>query len=137
MDRFFKFDFSQVTCASFSMTMCTKLEYVNFGNANLSKVEDLNTMLGGCSSLKTVDNFFITFNVKKITDFFNGCGPLTSLDLSNLYTPFLEEMANAFKGCTSLETIELPNFNNSMITSSSEDNFNIFSDCTNLKYINF
>ncbi len=40
---------------------------------------------------------------------------LKSLDLSNLYTPFLEYMEYAFQYCSSLKTIELPNFNNSQI----------------------
>ena len=46
-------------------------------------------------------------------------------------------MYDAFYGCTSLETIELPNFSNSKLKPDTNDlnsNYAIFGNCYNLKY---
>ena len=48
------------------MGMCSKLKYVNFGNADLSKVENMSYMFSYCSSLEKVDNPFKTYNVKQL-----------------------------------------------------------------------
>ena len=132
---FSNFDFSQVTSANSLLFNCINLTYVNFGNADLRSVEEMQAMFLNCSSLETVDNFFQTLNVSKIEGLFVGCESLKSLNLSNLYTPVLSTMADAFKNCISLETLELPNFDNSKINEET-DVFNIFNNCPKLKYIN-
>ena len=95
---FSNFNFSQATNLSSLLNGCTKLKYVNFGNADSRKAEDLSFMFTSCSSLETVENFFTTFNVSKMDNLFFSCMSLKSLNLSNLYTPFLSSMVAAFAG---------------------------------------
>ena len=132
---FTNFDFSKVTNAKYLMGNCRNLKYVNCGNGNFRKVEDMKGLFYECSSLVKVDNFFITLNVTTIDDMFYNCNSLQSIDLSNLYMPFLIGLVRGFFNCTSLETIELPNFNHSQDIS---ENYlsGVFAFCNNLKYIN-
>ena len=132
---FSNFNFSQVKDTSYLMFECYNLTYVNFGNANLSKAEDMSSMFSKCSSLEKVDNCFKTYNVKTINQMFFGCKALKSIDLSNLYTPFLTTMNSAFDTCPKLISIELPNLNISSITSI-DGIGNLFHNCRNIKYIN-
>ena len=83
-----------------------------------------------------MDNFFKTFNVKRIDEMFYYCEKLKSIDLSNLYTPFLERMSDAFAYCNSLEFLELPNLNTSNKNISDEDFSKIFTYSSGIKYIN-
>ena len=94
---------------------CKNLKYVNFGNTDCSKDEDMRSLFYKCSTLETVDNFCITFNVLKISFMLKECESLQSINLTKLFTPFLNAMDNAFVYCYSLKTIELPNFNISKI----------------------
>ena len=110
---FSNFDFSQVTTTKHLMYECRGLKYVNFGNANLTEVREMSYMFCNCSSLEKVDNCFQTYKVQTIERFFFSCSSLKSIDLSNLYTPYLLNMLEAFAYFEELETIELPNFNNS------------------------
>ena len=55
-----------------------------------------------------MENFFKASNVSIISEMIYECGSLQSIDLSNLYTPFLSTATWAFRSCSSLETIELP-----------------------------
>ena len=58
--------------------------------------------------------FLDEFKGKKITvafSLFEGCFNLTSLDISNLNTEYIEDMSNMFYTCRKLTSIDLSNFN--------------------------
>ena len=129
---FSNFNFSQVNDTSSLMEECSNLKYVNFGNADLSKVENMDSMFYYCISLEKVDNSFKTYNVKNINYLFSGCESLKSIDLSDLYTPFLTYIDSAFSKCPNLTSIELPNLNLSSVDKIED----FFTRSNNIKYIN-
>ncbi|MDE6406743.1 MAG: BspA family leucine-rich repeat surface protein [Lachnospiraceae bacterium] len=100
-----------------------KLTGLNIGELDTSKVENTSGMFDGCSSLTQLDLSGVDFgNVAEMTGMFGGCGSLREIQLGNLGTAELhmirEEgnlkylpVAEMFYGCTSLETLDMSNFN--------------------------
>jgi len=60
---------------------------------------------------------------------FNGCTSLQLLDLSNFNTENVTSMFGMFRSCTSLQTLDLSNFNTANVTSMA----NMFNGCTALQ----
>ena len=90
-------------------------------------------MLGGCSSLKSIDISNInTSKVPSMRAMLSRCSSLKSIDLSNFNTSKVTDMGYMFYECSSLISIDLSNFN--MINCHSYNN--MFSDINNIKYIN-
>jgi surface protein len=63
---------------------------------------------------------------------FNGCTNLVSLDLSNFNTSLVTNMDSMFKGCKALKFLDIYSFDMKSVTSAD----NIIDDLENLKYIN-
>lgn len=81
---FSNFDLSKATTALCSMAYCTKLKYVDFGNTDFNKLENLGDMFQSCSSLeKMVNCFNNASNVNGISYIFFDSKSLKSIDLSN------------------------------------------------------
>ena len=57
---------------------------------------------------------------------FNGCSLLTSLDLSNFYTPKLNMNYQMFDGCSNLKYINMENFEETKIRNNTAEYKNIF-----------
>ncbi len=66
-----------------------------------------------------------------MNNMFNGCSGLTSLDLSNLDTSKVTNMAYMFSGCSGLTSLDLSSFNSYEVT----DMANMFNDCSNISAI--
>ena len=69
-----------------------------------------------------------TYEVCNMNDMFNGCGSLSSLDLSNFNTTQVKSMINMFLGCHSLTEINLSSF----ITETVSDMSYMFGECNNI-----
>ena len=67
-----------------------------------------------------------------MTDMFNGCCKLESLDLSNFKTKEVKSMKGMFKQCKALKNLDLSNFETYNVIDMSE----MFSECNSLIFLN-
>ena len=87
------------------------------GMYNGKPVTDMSEMFDGCSSLKSLDlSNFYTGNVTNMSEMFSGCSNLTSLDLSNFNTGNVTNMSEMFSGCSNLTSLDLSSFNTTNVT---------------------
>ena len=100
---------------------------------NTSKVEDMNSMFAGCSSLTTLNlSHFDTSNVTDMSYMFVGCISLKKLDLSRFDTSKVEDMDSMFSFCTHLAELDLSHFNTSKVMHMKE----MFVCCTSFTTLN-
>lgn len=93
----------------------TSLDLSRWNTTNISKVWDSNS--GGTGLFMNCENLldlklpknFITSKVTNISDMFNGCKKLTSLDLSGWDTSNITEMNNLFKN-SGIKIIDISNW---------------------------
>ena len=100
------------------------LEYLNTAN-----VKYMSDMFEGCKNLSSLD--LSKFNTEKVTDMrgmFYGCQKLSSLDLSKFNTEKVESMIDMFKNCSALSSLDLSKFNTEKVESMSS----MFEDCQKL-----
>ena len=84
-----------------NLTTITGLEYLN-----TAKVTDMSQMFEWCSSLETIDlSHFNTANVTNMHGMFSYCKSLTTLDISNFDTRKATYTAFMFRGCCQLKTV--------------------------------
>ena len=101
-------------------------------NLNTEKVTDMSEMFNGCSGLKSLDlSNFDTSNVEDMTSMFTGCNKLTSLNLSNFNTANVTDMSNMFADCQGLTSLDLSSFNTAKV----EDMSSMFNGCSGLTKI--
>ena len=97
-----------------------------------SNVTSMSSMFDGCGALTSLDlSGFNTSNVTDMCSMFGKCGKLTSLDLSGFNTSNVTDMNCMFWGCSALTSLDLSGFNTSNVTDMSY----MFYACTNLKII--
>lgn len=109
------------------------LEIENIENLNTSEVTDMSEMFDGCRYLQSLDvSHFMTDNVKDMNTMFTSCSYLSSLDVSHFNTANVENMAGMFANCSSLTTLDLCNFNTDKVT----DMSCMFEDCISLSSVN-
>ncbi|EKF8800577.1 BspA family leucine-rich repeat surface protein [Enterococcus faecalis] len=111
-----------------------------FGYRNLTSVDlsgldwkfvnNTRSMFQSCSNLTTVTlgdgtNFL---NISDMGNMFNGCSSLTSLDVSNWNTSLVTNMSGMFGDCFSLTSLDVSNWNTSRVT----DMTFMFSGCSSL-----
>ncbi len=116
-------DTSNVTNMDFMFGIMPKLTSIDLGGLDTSKVESTNSMFGRCSSLTQIDLSGVDFgNVTTMTGMFSVCSSLQEVKLGNLGTAELHmiddigestylPVADMFDSCTSLETLDMSNFN--------------------------
>ena len=98
-------------------TNCTWLTGIDFNALDTSSVEDMSSMLMGCTNLISI-NFGTSFNTQNVTNMasmFADCCSLESLDLSTFDTSNVTDMSFMFSGLT-LTELDLRNFNTSSVT---------------------
>ena len=66
-----------------------------------------------------------------MSQMFYGCSSLQTLNLSNFNTSLVTDMQQMFYSCSSLLTLNLSNFNTLLSTNMIQ----MFSECTSLKYL--
>ena len=102
---------------------------ISTANMDTSECTNMSNMFNYCTSLTSLD--VSKWNTSQVTDMssmFSGCSGLTSLDLSNFNTSQVTDMGFMFSNCSGLTSLDLSNFNTSQVTSMSE----MFSGCTSL-----
>ena len=91
---------------------CENLQSIKFSpDFTITKVDDINRMFSGCSSLTALDlSKFNTSQVKKMIWTFKDCSSLTKLDLSSFDTSNVIDMNGMFNNCSSLKELDLRSF---------------------------
>ena len=100
-------------------------------NLNTEKVTDMSEMFNGCSGLTSLDvSKFNTAKVTNMNGMFGGSG-LISLDLSSFNTANVTDMSNMFADCQGLTSLDLSSFNTAKV----EDMSSMFNGCSGLTKI--
>ncbi|MGL6208183.1 MAG: BspA family leucine-rich repeat surface protein [Lactobacillus panisapium] len=99
-------------------------------NIDTSEWTVMSEMFQGCKSLTSLDlSHFDTSNVTTISQMFAGCSSLKSLDLSNFNTSNFVNLQWMFQNCTSLENLNLSGW----VLPNAGDMQYMFSGCSSLK----
>ena len=84
-------------------------------NLNTEDVTDMSEMFNSCSGLTSLDvSKFNTAKVTNMNGMFGGSG-LISLDLSSFNTAKVTDMSNMFAGCQGLTSLDLSSFNTAKV----------------------
>ena len=117
---------------------CSSLrEIKGLSNLNVpSMVTRMNKMFQGCIGLTSLDLSNFNTTIDTAEEMFEGCYNLKELNISNLKinptAPSIYNKTNAngiFKGCSSLETLDLSKFTMTYVNAMTET----FKDCNSLK----
>ena len=111
----------------------------NFDSINIdtSNVTNMSNMFENCSELSSLDLCgFNTSNVKDMTCMFEGCESLTHLNLSEFDTSSVTHMYGMFKGCKSLTDLDLSNFDTSNVVHMNGYDVGMFQGCSSLISLN-
>ena len=106
--------------------------------ADCTSITNTSFWFMGCSKMSEIKGlqYLNTENVTEMTDMFNNCSKLTSLDLSTFKTDKLENMSGMFWGCYKLESLNMSSFNTANVTNM----MGVFAQCpllANLDITNF
>ena len=113
---------------------CINLESINFSYVNLENTQSLKNLFSDLTSLQSIDLSNINIpNLSNVESMFSNCQSLTSIDLSFINNSNIAVMSNMFNGCK-FQTIDLSNYH--LLSTSSIDMSNMFSNCTFLKNAN-
>ncbi len=114
------------SCHSWFSDMDYLKSITGISNLNTSEVTDMSEMFNGCSELTSLD--LTSFNTAQVTDMsymFNGCSKLTSLDLTSFNTAQVTDMSYMFSDCKGLTLLDLSSFNTAQVT----DMEGMFTNC--------
>ena len=79
-------------------------------------VYEFNCLFKGCVRLETIKFIKIRKKIKNMSQMFDCCGYLTSIDFSNINTDNVYDMSYLFNQCGSLTSLNLSNFNTQNVT---------------------
>ena len=101
---------------------CTSLEVINInkGSFKTRNVTSMCNMFRDCRSLssKYLNPICLNFDTRNVADMgamFCNCSKIAYLDLSNFYTPLLENTCEMFNLCENLVKVDISNFDTSNI----------------------
>ena len=109
------FDLSEVTVMNMMFRNCNNLEYIKFNNSKSEMiVTDISNMFDHCISLKTLDlSNFNSSQVSNMISTFSNCWSLSSLNLNGSNTSSVVYFVQAFYNCISLTSLDLSSFDTS------------------------
>ena len=122
-----------ITNSSYWFESCSHMtEIIGLNYFNTSNVTDMSNMFEGCHDLTTLDlSSFNTTNVTTMFAMFRNCFVLKSLNLSSFNTSNVTDMSDMFDLCTSLTSLDVSSFNTSKVTFMG----NMFGRCSSLTTI--
>ena len=128
-DASFK-NFQPTTTAGWFSQFRALTTFEGLENFNTEKVTDMSNMFEFCSALETLDlKTFNTQNVENLKDMFLMCRALKTVNLESFNTEKVVTMREMFYGCKSLEALNLKSFNTANVKSMS----GMFEGCESLK----
>ena len=123
-------------CIRLGINYNTTIKSVVFDKSfNTYALTSLNGFFQECGNLETISglDYLNTENVTDMSDMFNNCTNLPSLDLSKFNTAKVTNMYDMFKNCTKLSSLNLSeSFNTVNVTTMSS----MFRDCQELSSLN-
>ena len=122
---------TKVTNMSFMFAGCSKLASLDLSSFNTANTSYVESMFQDCENLQSIKfspNFTIA-KVNNINRMFSGCSSLTALDLSKFNTRQVKWMIGTFMDCSSLTKLDLSSFDTANVI----DMNGLFNDCSNLK----
>ena len=95
------------------------IEEIDLRNFDMSEITTMSYMFNNCSKVKNIIiyNKFGIYNLQDISSMFYYCESLLSLDLSDFNTSLVYNMGFLFSNCISLTSINLTNFKTSLCAS--------------------
>ncbi|WP_419512524.1 MucBP domain-containing protein [Lactobacillus kimbladii] len=121
----------KVTNMSFMFAGCSKLANLNLSSFNTANTSQAESMFQDCENLQNI-KFSPDFTIAKVDNInrmFNGCSSLTALDLSKFNTHQVKSMIGTFMDCSSLTKLDLSSFDTSNVI----DMNGMFNNCSSLK----
>ena len=121
----------KVTNMSFMFAGCSKLASLDLSNFNTANTKYVESMFQDCENLKNI-KFSPDFTIAKVNNInrmFSGCSSLTALDLSKFNTRQVKWMIGTFMDCSSLTKLDLSSFDTSNVI----DMNGMFNNCSSLK----
>ena len=114
---------------------CDKLTTItNLDKLKTDNVTDMSDMFNSCAKLESIDIAeFSTSNVENFSGMFSSCNKLTALNLSNFNTQNATNMNAMFADCQNLTTLNLSSFNTTNVTNMGK----MFVGCENLSSLTF
>lgn len=126
-------DFSKVTTMASMFEWCSKLTKVNTTNWNVSQVKNYTQMFYQCTELTALDvSGWNTSQATTLENAFQGCSSLAKLDVSKWDTSNMTNLTSTFSGCSALAILDVSNWNTSRVTSLGAT----FMDCSALTILN-
>ena len=125
---------SNLTGMNSMFSGCTNLTSVDLSNFDTSNVNSTSSMFYDCSKLENITGIedLITDNVTYIYSMFRGCASLTTLNLNNWDTSNVGDMKEMFYGCTNLHDLQIDRWDVHNVTNMSE----MFRYCSSLSTLN-
>lgn len=127
-----KWNTTKVTNMSYLFYNCEELEEVDVSSWSIENVTTLLYLFSGCKKLKELNTS--KWDSQKVTNMqhaFSYCTSLMSLDLSSLSCPNLITLNNVFRGCSNLQYIDLSSFKSTAMTQMTYT----FAECPKLERI--
>ena len=121
----------KVTNMSFMFAGCSKLANLNLSSFNTANTSQAESMFQDCENLQNI-KFSPDFTIAKVDNInrmFSGCSSLTALDLSKFNTRQVKWMIGTFMDCSSLTKLDLSSFDTSNVI----DMNGMFNNCSSLK----
>ena len=117
---------------SFMFSGCSSLTSLDLSGMSTAKATNMMAMFEGCSALTAINlgGSFAMDSVTHATDMFVDCSALLHLDLSAQDTSELVSISNMFRGCSSLQTL---NVAGKFSVASVVELANVFWGCTSLR----
>lgn len=127
------FNTSRVTNMNYMFYNCKLLGTAGSSDWDLSRVETMSHMFENSGTKYIYLGSQKTVSLKDITNMFNGCSILSSLDLSAIDTRNIKSINNILKDCTSLVDITFgPDFKTDNLT----ELVGVFQNCGSLRMLN-
>ena len=128
------FDSSDVENMENIFSGCSKLEVIEFSDSfNTKKVTDMSNMFNECLSLISLDlSKFDTSNVIQMNSMFFKCMSLSIVNLSSFITLNVNNMSKMFENCHSIKNLNLSSFHTDKLNNCS----NMFKGCKSLESLN-
>ena len=111
---------------------CSSLKSIDISEIDTTLVTDMSQIFSGCSSLESIDlSNFNTSSLTNMNSMFNECNSLKLLNISSFNTSSVLDMKKLFYGCNELTSIDLSNF----VTNKVENMNSMFYHCSSLEII--
>ena len=131
------FDMSKVTSIQYMFSNCYKLKVIDVSNWNTSSITNMYQTFKNCYEVEVLD--FSHCDLSNVKNFFGGmtgifdnCRALKKLDLHTMSNPDIDEAAYMFRGCNSLEELDISN----LVTNKSDYSLHqMFYGCNSLKKV--